>query len=108
MVKLKITNLEVTIEILYINKTEKIEIKYGKYRDNPGVYTELVIAENKILLQGDDTKVIATSAEVVNITIKSSIDKLVEHFQNPEIYFLGVNAIPEEKMQEALRVACSF
>lgn len=105
MVKIKIFNLEVTVEILYINRKEKIEIKHGKYKDKDGTYDELVIAEGKILLQSShDTQVIASSAEVVNIIIKSPIEKLVEHFQDDDIYLGGINAIPEDRTREALAV----
>ncbi|GAB5047537.1 hypothetical protein [Thermodesulfovibrio sp. TK110] len=107
MVKLKIFNLDITIEILYINRKETIEIKHGRYKDKEELYHELVIAEGKLILQGDDTKVIATQADVVSIVIKTPVDKLVEHFQNPEIYLSKADAIPAEKTKEALKIVLS-
>lgn len=102
MIRIRIINTNVTLEIISSRKKEKIEINNGRYKDD--VYTYLVVSDSKLLLEGDTLSVVASGFDAVTISFKSVAEQLAEHFGNTEILLYGADAIPEGKEKEAISV----
>jgi len=93
MIKLQLLGIDITFEVIYGLKTQKIEICNGVY--NGKKFNNAILIDNSIILEGNESVAICSSYIACNIKIKSIVDKINEVIQDDSIYIVGAKAIPE-------------
>lgn len=102
MVKIRISNIELNIEIFGLARQETVSIPFGRYKDK--LYDFLVIDKDKIVLEGDDCVVLSRDNNYFRISVVSPREKLSKHFEDSNILVYGIEAVQPDKIAEALSV----
>lgn len=100
MTKIQLLNNDIVFTVASNGKTESIEIKNGGYKNKH--FTNAVISDNAIILEGDENIVIAPSSIAVYVNIKSVAGKIAGILQDDAVYLSKIDAIPRGREREVL------
>ena len=94
--------MEVSIKIHEHNSPIPIMvgIRDGKYKSC--YYSSLLLAENNVILQGEETIIVHADAKFITLSIKSTKMAIAEIVGDNEIFITGSHAIPEGSEKEIL------
>ncbi|MCX6262838.1 MAG: hypothetical protein NTY95_18710 [Bacteroidia bacterium] len=97
MVKLDLSGINISIEIVTSRGSQVIEIMNGRYKNNSFDY--MVVTDKVLVLEGE--KRIIVPFDVIYLKVETIYEKL-SNILGDEIYTEGIAAIPEGKERELL------
>jgi hypothetical protein len=97
MVKLDLSGINISIEIVTSRGSQVIEIMNGRYKNNSFDY--MVVTDKVLVLEGE--KRIIVPFDVIYLKVETIYEKL-SNILGDEIYTEGIVAIPEGKERELL------
>ena len=102
IIRMPLSGLEVSVKIHEHNSPIPINvtIKDGKYKSC--YYSSLLMAENNVILQGDESVIIHGEAKLITLEVKNIKTEIAEITGSDAIYIEGVNAIPKGSEREIL------
>ncbi len=104
MTKIWLYNQEVSICIYSEGGKEPRKLTINNGMHNKKKFSSLVLSEGDVILDGNDGMfVLATGTKTITVNITDTLTKLAKQLGNEDIYFNGIDAVPEGKEKELLQ-----
>lgn len=92
---------DITFTVISSEKVEKIGIKNGVFNDVR--YTDAVIYNDSIILEGDENLLLRSNVIACYIDMKDVVTTVAEILQDEHVRLSGIEAIPEGQERSILK-----